>query len=165
MPIGSSIVSRRGFGRKCEPLPRGCEHLLDRNTATPARGTRRHSGPRQPQTTILGSIGIYSSRSTRSDIKRDDRNDSVSRHISLGGGIYNLARSRAISSKTAIGSRSGYRRQVYEAEISIAPRIVSARGDEREREPPTRDSSSAPAQTRQKLLVVLERVSVSEAGV
>ena len=34
-------------------------------------------------------------------------------------------------------------------QTSIAPRIVSARGDEREREPTPRDSSSPPAQTRQ----------------
>ena len=146
MPIGSSIVSRRGFGRKCEPLPCGCEQAAScSSAATRARGTRRHLGPRRAQATIMGSISIYTSRSTRSAIERGDRNDLVSRHISRRG-RYNLARSRAISSKTT--TTRGYGRQVYDAEISIAPRIVSARGDEREREPPPRGSSSPPAQTR-----------------
>ena len=140
MQIDSSMVSRRGFGRECEPLPRG------RNTVHGPGGTRRHLGPRWAQATILGSISIYTSSSTRSAIERGDRNDLVSRHISRRG-RYNLARSRAISSKTT--TTRGYGRQVYDAEISIAPRIVSARGDEREREPPPRGSSSPPAQTRQ----------------
>ena len=141
MPIDSSMVSRRGFGRECEPLPRG------RNTVHGPGGTRRHLGPRRAQATILGSIGIYSSCFTRSDIERDDRSNAVSRHISLRG-RYDLAQSRAISSETTISY--GYIRKVYETEISIAPRIVSARGDEREREPSPRASSSAPAQNTSK---------------
>ena len=111
----------------------------------PQHGHGRHLGPRRAQATILGSISIYTSRSTRSAIERGDRVDLVSRHISRRG-RYNLARSRAISSKTT--TTRGYGRQVCDAEISIAPRIVSARGDEREREPPPRGSSSPPTQTR-----------------
>ena len=101
MPIDPSIVSRCGCGRKCEPLP----FLGRKHRPAPGHtGTRRHLGPRRAQATFLGSISIYTSRSTRSAIERGDRNDLVSRHISRRG-RYNLARSRAISSDLEAAGR------------------------------------------------------------
>ena len=62
-------------------------------------GNGSHSRPNPRRETIEEAIGIYSSRSTRSDIERGGKGASRSRAISRTW-RYDLARSRAISSET-----------------------------------------------------------------